>query len=76
MQKKTDKLKLNIGDIVISLEYRANGRKDIFGSSPYAPFITETEKKPDVFLRVQDAPPPVFETDEVGKPTRSEFLGQ
>ena len=65
MQKKTDKFKLSIGDIVISVEYPADGGKDIYGSSPYAPFITKTEKKADVFLRVQVAPPPVFETDEV-----------
>jgi hypothetical protein len=65
MQKETDKLRLSIGDIVISIEYPADGGKDIYGSSPYAPFITKTEKKPDVFLRVLDGPPPVFETDEV-----------
>lgn len=65
MQKRTDKLRLSIGDIVISVEYPADGGKDICGSSPYAPFITETEKKPDVFLRVQDGNPPVFEIDEV-----------
>lgn len=65
MQKRTDKLRLSIGDIVISVEYPADGGKDICGSSPYAPFITETEKKSDAFLRVLDGPPPVFETDEV-----------
>jgi hypothetical protein len=63
MQKRTDKLSLSIGDIVISVEYPADGGKDICGSSPYTPFITE--KKPDVFLRVLDGPPPVFETDKV-----------
>ncbi len=63
MQKRTDKLSLSIGDIVISVKYPADGGKDICGSSPYTPFITE--KKPDVFLRVLDGPPPVFETDKV-----------
>ena len=63
MQKRTDKLRLSIGDIVISVEYPADGGKDICVSSPYEPFITE--KKPDVFLRVQNGPPPVFVTDEV-----------
>ena len=63
MQKQIDRLKFSIGDIVISVEYPADGGKDICGSSSYAPFITE--KKPDVFLRIQDGPPPVFETDEV-----------
>jgi hypothetical protein len=55
---------LSISGITISIEYPHGGGKDIFGSSTYAPFITETEKTPDVFLRVQDGPPPVFEIDE------------
>lgn len=63
MRKRTDTIRLGVGDIVISIEYSADGGKDICGSSPYAPFITE--KTPDVFLRVDDGPPPVFETDEV-----------
>ena len=60
--KRRDELRLSIGDIVISVEYPADGEKDSCGSSSYTPFITE--KKPDVFLQVQDGPPPVFETDE------------
>lgn len=62
MRKKANQLRLNLGDIVISIAFPFNSEQDIRIDFPYRLFVTK--EKPDVFLKVHSSSPPEYKVDE------------
>lgn len=62
MRKKANQLRLNLGDIVISIAFPFNSEEDIRIDFPYRLFVTK--EKPDVFLKVHSSSPPEYKVGE------------
>ena len=62
MRKNENQLRLNLGDIVISIAFPYNSKQDIRIGFPYRLFVTE--EKPDVFLKVHSSSPPKYNVDQ------------